>query len=132
MKDFNKITITGNLGAEPQMRHTLTSSVCNFRVAVNRTWKDATGVQQQETTWFNVVAWSKLGEICNEYLRKGSRVLIEGRLQVREYTDKKGVTRTAIEIIATDMLMLDTKAKAPVAPPVKNAPVELPAEDMPF
>lgn len=128
-KDFNKIVITGNLGAEPQMRHTVNASVCNFRVAVNRSWTDATGVKSQEVTWFNVVAWSKLGEICNEYLRKGSRVLIEGRLQVSEYTDKKGMQRNAIEIVASDMLMLDTKA---TKAPVKNAPVELPKEELPF
>lgn len=111
-KGLNKTTIIGHLGRDPEMRYTAQgTAVTNFSVAVSRTWKDGGGQQQEETTWFNVVAWDKLGEICNQYLMKGSKVYLEGRIATRKYTDKEGNERTAWELVAQDMIMLDSKGQ---------------------
>lgn len=114
---LNKVMIIGNLGADPEMRYTPSgSAVTNFRVAVNRTRRGQDGNNIDETEWFRIVAWDspgrKLAEICNEYLRKGSKVYVEGRLQSRKYTDKDGIERTSVEIVANDMQMLDSRADA--------------------
>jgi single-strand DNA-binding protein len=110
-RGLNKVQIIGNLGADPEMRFTPSGSgVTNFRVAVNRNRRGQDGNMVEETEWFRVVAWDsagyKLAEICNEYLRKGQRVYVEGRLQSRKYTDKDGIERTSVEIVASDMIML--------------------------
>ena len=93
------------------------SAVTNFRVAVSRNRRGQDGNMVDETEWFRVVAWDsgnyKLAEICNEYLRKGHKVYVEGRLQSRKYTDKDGVERTSVEIVATDMVMLSGRDEAP-------------------
>lgn len=116
-RGLNKVMIIGNLGADPEMRYTPSgSAVTNFRVAVSRTRRGQDGNNVDETEWFRVVAWDsgnyKLAEICNEYLRKGSKVYVEGRLQSRKYTDKDGIERTSVEIVASDMQMLDSRADA--------------------
>jgi single-strand DNA-binding protein len=109
-RGLNKVQIIGNLGADPELRHTPSGmAVTNFRVAVNRTRKGPDGETVEETEWFRVVAWDRLGETCDEYLRRGSRVYIEGRLQSRKYTDKDGIERTSVEIVAGEMLMLDAR-----------------------
>jgi len=110
-RGLNKVQIIGNLGADPEMRYTPSgSAVTNFRVAVSRNRRGNDGNMVDETEWFRVVAWDsagyKLAEICNEYLRKGQKVYVEGRLQSRKYTDKDGVERTSVEIVANDMIML--------------------------
>ncbi len=99
------------------MRYTPSGSpVTNFRLAVNRRMRPADdGETQEETDWFGVVAWQKLGEICAEHLSKGSRVYIEGRLQTRSYEDRDGQKRYVTEIVANDMIMLDTRAPAGAA-----------------
>jgi single-strand DNA-binding protein len=110
MKDVNKVMFTGRLGADPEMRYTAQgTAVTSFRAASNRQWRDASGEKHEEAEWFKVVAWDKLGEICNEYLNKGSRVYVEGRLQTRKYQDKDGQDRYMTEVVATDMVMLDGK-----------------------
>lgn len=117
-KDLNKVQITGRLGANPEMRYTAQgSAVTNFRVASNRTWKDRDGNTHEDTEWFRVVAWDKLGEICNEYLTRGSHVYIEGRLQTRKWTDTDGNDRYTTEVIAQDMIMLSSKNGAREAEP---------------
>ncbi|MEI7646472.1 MAG: single-stranded DNA-binding protein [Chloroflexales bacterium] len=106
-KDLNKVQMTGHLGGDPEMRYTSTgSAVTTFRVASNRTWKDKEGTQHDDTEWFRIVAWDKLGEICNQYLTKGMRVYVEGRLQTRKYTDRDGIERYSSEVVAQDMIML--------------------------
>ena len=78
-KDLNKVMLTGYLGADPEMRYTPQgSAVTTFRVASGRTWKSADGTQHDDTEWFRIVAWDKLGEICNQYLTKGRQIYIEG------------------------------------------------------
>jgi single-strand DNA-binding protein len=109
-RSLNKIMIIGNVGRDPQMRYMPSGKpVTNFSVAVSRTSRTPEGEMREETQWFNVEAWDRLGETCNEYLKKGSKVYIEGRLRTREYEDRNGQKRTAVEIIASDMLMLDSR-----------------------
>ena len=107
---MNKITLIGNLGRDPEMNYTPSGvAVTKFSLAVNRITKSSTGEKEKETEWFNIVAWRQLAEICNNYLHKGDKVYIEGRLQQRKYTDKNGIERWMTEVIATDMEMLSPK-----------------------
>lgn len=111
-RGLNKVMIVGNLGRDPELRYTPSGkAVVNFTVAVGRITGSGEN-RTEETEWFRVSAWERLAETCNEYLRKGSKVYIEGRLQSRKYTDKDGVERTSVEIVANDMLMLDSRNAA--------------------
>ena len=108
---MNKIMLIGNLGKDPEMNYTPSgTAVTKFSLAVNRFRKSSTGERQEETEWFNIVAWDKLGETCNQYLHKGSKVYIEGRVSQRKYTDKNGIERYAFDVIANDMEMLTPKS----------------------
>lgn len=107
---MNKIMLIGNLGRDPEMNYTPNGvAVTKFSLAVNRVFKSGSGERQEETEWFNIVAWQKLAETCNTYLKKGSKVFIEGRLTQRKYTDRNGVERTSLEVIANDMELLTPK-----------------------
>jgi single-strand DNA-binding protein len=146
-RDLNKVMLTGHLGADPEMRFTPQgTAVTTFRVASNRPWKSGDGVQREETEWFRIVAWDKLAEICNEYLKKGTRVYIEGRLQTRSWEDRNtGEKRYMTEVIAQDMIILTPKGQdeaaadasaSPAAPPAasparRNAPVPIDDDDLP-
>lgn len=114
-KDLNKVMIIGRLGKDPEMRYTTTGApVTNFTVAAGRQWKDPNGETRDETEWFQVVVWNKLAEICNQYLTKGSRVYIEGRLQTRSWDDQaSGEKRYRTEVVASDMIILDRQDQAP-------------------
>jgi len=114
---MNKIMLIGNLGRDPEMSYTPSGlAVTRFSLAVNRVNKTASGERQEETEWFNIVLFSKLAEISNQYLKKGLKVFIEGRIQTRKYTDKNGIERTAVEVIANDMEMLTPKGQTSSAP----------------
>jgi single-strand DNA-binding protein len=92
------------------MRYTPSGKpVTTFSVAVSRSWSSTDGERHNETEWFNVVAWSNLAETCKQYLSKGQRVYIEGRLQTRRWDDKEGQKHTSVEIVANDMIMLDRR-----------------------
>jgi len=108
---MNKIILIGNLGRDPEMNYTPDgTAVAKFSIAVRRVGgKSATGERQDEADWFNIVAWRQLAETCSNYLKKGHKVFIEGRLSIRKYTDKNGIERTAIEVIASDLEMLTPK-----------------------
>ncbi|NJM06554.1 single-stranded DNA-binding protein [Candidatus Gracilibacteria bacterium] len=108
-RDLNRVMIIGRLGVDPELRYTPSGSpVATFRVASSRQWKDAHGETREETEWFSVVAWNKLAEICQQYLAKGSRVYVEGRLQTRSWDDQQsGQTRSRTEIVISDMIILD-------------------------
>ena len=113
-RDLNKVQLTGRLGADPEMRYTPQGhAVTTFRVASNRSWRSADGEAHEDTEWFRVVAWNKLAEICNQFLAKGARVYVEGRLQTRQWQDQEGQTRYSTEVIANDMIMLDMRRDAP-------------------
>ena len=110
-KDLNKVQLTGRLGKDPETRYTPQgSAITKFTVASNRRWRTAEGEDREDTEWFNVIAWNKLGEICAQYLQKGARVYIEGRLQTRSWDDQQtGQKRYMTEVIANDMIMLDSR-----------------------
>jgi len=108
---MNKIMLIGNLGKDPEMNYTPSGvALTKFSLAVNRVTKTPTGEKQEETEWFNIVAWRQLAETCNTYLHKGSKVFIEGRLTQRKYTDRDGNQRTAVDVIANEMEMLSPKS----------------------
>jgi single-strand DNA-binding protein len=109
-KDLNKVQMTGRLGADPEMRFTPQGhAVTTFRVASNRSWRTTEGEAHEETEWFRVVAWNKLAEICNQWLAKGSRVYVEGRMQTRQWEDQEGQTRYLSEVVANDIIILDSR-----------------------
>jgi single-strand DNA-binding protein len=108
---LNKIMLIGNLGKDPEMNYTPSgTAITKFSLAVSRNRKSSTGERQEETEWFNIVAWDKLAETCNQYLHKGSKVYIEGRVSQRKYTDKNGIERHAFDVIVSDMEMLTPKS----------------------
>lgn len=105
---LNKIMLIGNLGRDPEMNVTTEGTpFTRFTLAVNRRAKSSSG--ERETDWFNIVAWRQLAETCNTYLHKGSKVYIEGRLVQRKYTDKNGIERSTVDVIANDMEILTPK-----------------------
>ena len=122
-RGLNRVQIIGNLGRDPEMRYTQGGqAVTNFTVAVNRTRRDQDGNASEDTEWFRVVAFDKLGEIADQYLRKGGQVYVEGRLQSRKYTDREGVERTAVEVVAGDLVLLGGRRAEEGAAPGSPGP----------
>ncbi len=108
MAGLNKVMIIGNLGKDPEMRFTANgSAVANFSVAVSRQFAGSDGERREETEWFRVVAWNKLAELCNQYLQKGRKVYVEGRLQTRSFDGQDGQKRYSTEVIAAEVQFLD-------------------------
>jgi len=106
--NLNKAMIIGNLTRDPEMRNTPSGAqVASFSVATSLVWTDQGGQQQKKTEFHNIVAWRKLAEICGQYLRKGSKVYVEGRLQTTEWTGQDGIKRYRTEIVLENMIMLD-------------------------
>jgi single-strand DNA-binding protein len=108
MKSVNKVILIGRLGRDPELKYTGSGTpFCRFSIATDDTWNDkASGERQERTEWHNIVVWDRLAEICNEYLRKGRLVYIEGSLQTREWDDQDGNKRKTTEIRARDMVLL--------------------------
>lgn len=103
MRGFSKAIITGNLTRDPELRSTTSgNSVCSFSVAVNRNYRDASGEQKEEVSFIDCSAWGKLGEMISQYAKKGSGVLVSGRLRQRSWEDKDGNKRSSIEIVVED------------------------------
>jgi single-strand DNA-binding protein len=113
-KSLNKVTLIGHLGKDPELSYTASGiAVAKFSVATGERWKDESGNFQERTEWHNIVAWRKLAEICGQYLKKGSKVYLEGKLQTRSWDDKNtGVKRYATDIVADDLIMLDSKGSS--------------------
>lgn len=106
--DLNKVMIIGNVVRDPEMRTTPNGqNVSSFSIATNLVWKNAEGQKQEKAEFHNIVAWRRLAEITSQYLKKGAKVYIEGRLQTRSWDDPNGVKRYRTEIIADNMIMLD-------------------------
>ena len=136
---LNRAQIIGNLTRDPELRQTSGGqNVTSFSVATNRVWKDASGSKQEEVEFHNIVAWGRLAEICSQYLGKGRKVFIEGRLRTRDWEGQDGQKRRSTEIIAENMVMLDRAPQgsggftppqaAPSAAPV-STPSPAPAND---
>ncbi len=116
--NLNRATIIGNLTRDPEIRNTPNGvTVTTFTVATNFIWNDPNGQRQEKVEFHNIVAWRKLGEICGQYLKKGAKVYVEGRLQTREWVGQDGIKRYRTEIIAENMIMLD---RANNVPPINN------------
>jgi single-strand DNA-binding protein len=110
----NKVHLIGRLGADPEVRYAPSgSAVANFNLATNRSYKDKEGGMQEQTDWHRIVAWSRLAEFAKQYLHKGMRVYVEGRLQYREWQDQNGVKRYGTDIVANDIQMLDSLGSRP-------------------
>jgi single-strand DNA-binding protein len=107
---INKAILIGNLGADPEIRYTQAGKqVATFTVATSERWKGLDGQMQESTEWHRIVAWDRLAEICGEFLNKGSRVYIEGKIQTRKWQDQDGNTKYTTEIVAREMKMLSPK-----------------------
>jgi len=142
---LNKVILIGRLGRDPEVRYMPNGeAVCNFSIATSETWNDRNGQRVERTEWHNITMYRKLAEIAGKYLKKGSQVYLEGRIQSRKYQGKDGIERTAYEIIANEMKMLgggnseqQAQAEAPTpprrqAPAAPAAPVEDIDDDVPF
>ena len=109
MRGFSKAIITGNLTRDPELRTTPNGApVCSFSVAVNRTYKDASGEQREDVSYIDCSAWNRLGEMINQYAKKGSGVLVSGRLDQRSFEGKDGVKRSRVEIVVEDFNFVGT------------------------
>ena len=110
---LNKVMLIGRLGADPEVRYTPSgTAVANFNIATTEQYKNKAGEKEERTEWHRVVAWSRLGEICGEYLAKGKLVYIEGKLRTRAWNDRDGIKRYTTEIVAYIMQMLDRAGSA--------------------
>ena len=143
--DLNRVMLIGNLTRDPELRNTPNGkAVASMSIATNRFWTDAQGQKQKETEFHNVVMWAKLAEIASQYLRRGSKVYVEGRLQTREWTGQDGIKRYRTEVIADNMIMLNgpsggegkSAVSATLAPKEENngeiIEEEIKVEDIPF
>lgn len=143
---LNKVILIGRLGKDPETRFMPNGeAVCNFSVATSESWKDQSGQRQERVEWHNVTMYRRLAEIAGQYLKKGSQVYLEGKIQTRKYTDKNGVERTAYDIIVHEMKMLGGGSDGQQAQPAQGetptpprrqaapaAPVDNESDDIPF
>ena len=123
MSGVNKVILVGHLGADPTLRHTQSGTpVGQFNLATTERYNDRNGERQERTEWHRVVVWAKLAEICNQYLKKGKQVYIEGRLQTRQWEDQSGNKRYTTEVVANQMVMLGRAG---------DVTADVPAQDIP-
>jgi len=145
--DLNKVMLIGNMTRDPEVRTTPNGkSVCSVGVATNRFWTDASGQKQKQAEFHNIVLWGKLADIAGQYLKKGQKIYIEGRLQTREWTAQDGTKRTRTEVVGENLIMLGSRpAGAGGAPAATDEPSysssngpsevveeEIKVEDIPF
>jgi hypothetical protein len=120
---LNKVILVGYLGRDPEIRYMPNGdAVCNFSIATSESWKDKNGQKQEHTEWHAITLYRRLAEIAGQYLKKGSLVCIEGKIQSRKYTDKQGVERTAYDIIGDEMKMLGGRDNQPAAQQASTPP----------
>ena len=124
-RGINKVILVGNVGGDPEVRYMPNgNAVTTLSIATSESWKDKqTGEKQERTEWHRVVCFNRLGEIAGEYVRKGSKLYVEGGLRTRKWQDPQGQDRYTTEIVAADIQMLDTKSGAPANyPEMQSAP----------
>ncbi|MBI0097264.1 MULTISPECIES: single-stranded DNA-binding protein [unclassified Snodgrassella] len=134
----NKVILIGRLGRDPETRYMPNGdAITNFSLATDEQWRDRNGERQTRTEWHNITLFGKLGEIAGQYLRKGSQVFIEGKIQSRKYTGKDGIERMAYDIIGNEMKMLGNRNDGSdsgnnnAAPPTSNPPPAAPRRQPP-
>jgi single-strand DNA-binding protein len=132
---LNKVMVIGNVGRDPEMRYLPNGTpVTSFSVAAGHSWRTPDGDTREETEWFNVVAWNKLAETCNQLITKGRKVYIEGRLRTRSWDGQDGQKHYRTEVVANTMILLDSRPRTAPAPngdePVPADEVE--PDDIPF
>lgn len=144
MYSLNRATLLGNVTRDPEVRQTPNGqSVASFSVATNRSWSDAAGQKQEAVEYHNVVAWAKLADICRQYLTKGKKVYVEGRIQTRDWEGPDGVRKYRTEIVAESLILLDrggapssatnnAPSYVPIHDPAPDASQEIRVEDIPF
>ena len=145
MSSLNKAMLIGRLGKDPEIRYTQDGSpVANFSLATSDFWTDKSGTRQEKTEWHNIVAWKRLADLSKHYLAKGRQVFVEGRIRTRDWDDKDGNKRRTTEIIANQIVLLDSrpeKIEAGTAPAHRKTPiaaepdltdVEITDDDIPF
>ena len=140
MSSVNKALIIGNLGQDPEIKYTQSGSpVANLSVATSERWKDKnTGEQKEQTEWHRVVVFGRLAEIAEQYLKKGSKVFIEGKIQTRDWEDAEGNKKYITEVVAREMTMLDSRASTDSSASSSDnsakdtAKDDNPEEDIPF
>ena len=133
-RGVNKVILIGNLGQDPELRSTSSGqSVASFSLATSESWTDkTTGQKTERTEWHRITMWGRLGEIAGQYLHKGSKIYLEGRLQTRKWQDKDGADRYTTEIVANEMQMLDGRRDNEGKPEFGHAQRETPAATHPF
>jgi single-strand DNA-binding protein len=140
MAGLNRVMIIGNLGQDPEMRYTANGqAVTTFSVAVTRNFTGPDGDRREETEWFNVVAWRQLAEQCSQYLGKGRKVYVEGRLQTRSWEGTDGLRKQRTEVVAQSVLFLDRAPGTGASgtpgeryEPAGAGAAEMDVEDLPF
>ena len=140
-RGVNKVILIGNLGADPELKYTPSgAAVSNFSLATNESWVDGKGERQEKTEWHRIVVWGKLAEICHEFLKKGSKIYVEGRLQTRSWDGQDGNKRYTTEVVARDVQMLDSRDAARIdesgivqePPPPSSDASAADDDDLPF
>jgi single-strand DNA-binding protein len=130
MAGLNKVMLIGNVGTDPEMRYTANgNAVTTFRLACSRNFAGQDGERREETEWFTVVTWNKLAETCSQFLQKGRRAYVEGRLQTRSWEGQDGQKRYRTEVIANTVLFLDRAQAAPMDDAMAPDPEEVPVGD---
>ena len=133
MAGLNKVMIIGNLGADPEMRYMADgTALTTFRVAATRTYGGGDGERKEETEWFSITAWRKLAEQCSQFLQKGRRVYVEGRLRTHSWDTPEGEKRYRTEVVAERVLFLDRAGAAALADQQHEGMGDLEPEDIPF
>ncbi len=117
-RSLNRVQLIGNLTRDPELRYTPTgTAVCSFGLATNRSWKTENGEKHDEAEFHNIVSWNKLAELCSQFLVKGRKVYVEGRLATRTWTGQDGAQRNRTEIVISDMILLDSRGSGTVTAP---------------
>jgi len=123
-RSLNRVQLIGNLTRDPELRYTPNgTAVCSFGLATNRSWKTDAGEKHDEAEFHNIVSWNKLAELCSQFLVKGRKVFVEGRLATRTWTGQDGAQRNRTEIVISDMILLDSNRGAG-APAASAEPIE--------
>ncbi len=128
-RSLNRVQLIGNLTRDPELRYTPNgTAVCSFSIATNRNWTTDTGEKKEEAEFHRIVAWNKLAELCSQFLTKGRKVYVEGRLSTRSWNAQDGTQKQTTEIVINDMILLDSRRPGEVEGTVREPAEEKPKE----